>query len=107
MKNERKVAYQQDRLEKATLRLRSLEQENKSLSAENKALSQIIASYKKTIEDLQIEHRRALDIYNNGMAEIRSIRDQYKAAIKSARDAEAEYESKMNVLMQRLKKEKV
>lgn len=104
MRNDKKSAYQQKQIEKMAKYIRSLEQEIKSLEQENRSLCKLNESYKKTIDGLQIEHKKALDIYNDGIAEIRTIRNQYKDAIKSAKETEEEFENKMRLLLQQLRK---
>ena len=105
MRKDRKAAYQQRQIEKLTERVRSLEQENKVLEQENESLIKINKTNKKAIEDLQAEHKTAMDNYYAELAKIQKIKEQYKEAIKSARNIQSGYENKMRVLMQKLRQQ--
>lgn len=107
MRSGRKLAYQQKQIEKLVERIHILEEENRSLEQENKSLSKINEVNKKCIADLQSQQAKAMNSYNIGMTQIQELKEKYKLAIKSARSIQRDYENKMQILMQQLKKEKV
>lgn len=106
MRNRRKIVYHQKQIDKLSKRIHILEEENKSLEQENKSLFKINEVNKKCIANLKSEQAKVLDSYNVGMTQLRDLKEKYKMAIKSTRNIQKDYENKMQLLMQQLKKQK-
>lgn len=107
MRNDKKIAYRQKRINKLIERVRILEQENTNLKQENESLKKINEMSKRLVNDLQSRQREVMDNYNVGIAQIQELKENYRFAIKFATNIRKEYENKMQILMQRYKRQQV
>lgn len=106
MRKIRKNDYKQRRIKDLTEQVSSLKNELTALEKENAALKKICETNNKAVEDMQSKHKNTLERYSVGLEEVKSLKAQYEAAIKSVNEAKSEYICEVQSLIRKMKKHK-
>lgn len=106
MKNERKIAYQSQRIAELEKQVRHLEAENKSMSKDIDRYKNIISSKDAAIKYLNEEAAELMRRYDAGMQDIAELQSDLTVAIRDAKSSRLKYEKEMNALIERIRKGK-
>ena len=101
----KKFSFHRKQINKLTEQIKSLEQENRALEQENTSLHRVNDSYRQKVMELQHDHDDAMKKYFAGLSEIKEMRQKYQTTISAVNKSKEEYADKMNVLLQRLRKQ--
>lgn len=86
--------------------LRELREENSSLKKQIEADKSEVLSMRAAIEEKQRMMEDVIQAHKEAIGEVREIGMNYRAAIKDANKAKADYEKQMREQLQRIKKQK-
>lgn len=106
MRNEKKVAYQSQRIAELEKQVRHLEAENKSMSKDIDRYKSMISSKDATIKYLNEEAAEFRKRYDAGMQYIAKLKFDIKSAIRDAKSSQVKYEKEMSALIERMRKRK-
>lgn len=106
MRNEKKVAYQSQRIAELERQVKCLEAENKSMQKDIDRYKKIISSKDVAIDTLKKETFSANERYEDGMREIFDLRASLLSSIAKANAAREEFTTEMDSLITRIKKYK-
>lgn len=99
-----KSSYQKNLINKLNEENRTLKSENNSLLIINSTLTNENSCLKKSLHDIESEHRDSMYKYREKMREAECAKDEYERLIKRARIIISDYQKKMDVLLREFSK---
>ena len=106
MKNEKKVAFQSQRIAELEKQVKCLEAENKSMEKDIDRYKKIISSKDETIVALQSETAEYKKRHDAEMHDVMELKASLRTAISDAKASRAKYEKEMKSLIDRIRKGK-
>lgn len=106
MRNEKKVAFQNQRIAELEKQVRCLEAENKSIQQDIDRYKNIISSKDEVIETLRKEAFESKEQYQESLRDILELKANLRAAVSQIYDVRVKYEKEVTALINRIKKGK-
>lgn len=104
MRNEKKVAYQQEQIERMKKTIMALRQENLSLTNKCKSLMEINEKNTNAIHDMAEQHKKAMSEYSAILSETKHLKYELDKTLENSKRMEADYERKIKQLIDRIRK---
>lgn len=91
MWNEKKIAFQQRKIEELTKEIESLRQENLILSTQLNENKNEVLLRKKALDDKEAQLDETRKVYESTIVELRMLQSKYNQCIKDAKKAKEKY----------------
>ncbi len=103
MWNEKKIAFQQRKIEELTKEVEDLKQENLALNTQLNENKNEVLLREKVLYDKEVQLDETRKVYESTIAELRLLQSKYNQCINDAKKAKEKYIAEMQKQLKRIR----